>query len=433
MSGKPFLSVRQRLPEAVGSRSTDMAEQPHTDGSGAMRPIRVRYVLILGGLTALGPLSTDMYLPSLPSVSHDLGATMSLTQITLTACILGLAVGQVIAGPVSDARGRRWPLLTGIAVFALTSLLCLVAPNVAVLTALRFVQGFAGAAGIVMALAIARDLYSGVTLARGISLLMTVNFLAPIIAPVLGGQLLRFASWHGVFVTLTGVGVVFLLASAFGLRETLPAERRQRGGIAATVRAFRALLVDRRFTGYALTSSFAFAAGIVYISVSPFILESIYGLSPQIFGLVFGINAVGLAIMAQVSARLAGRVSPRTLLTWGVAAIAIAATALLLVVPSGMGLSGILPSLFVLTASLGFIAPNAAALALANVDTGTAGSASALLGVLQFSVGAVVAPLVGLGGTTTAVPMAATIAAFGIAALVTFLVLCRPAPIRADA
>ena len=433
MSGKPFSSAPQRHPEVVASRSTEVDEQLHTNGNDAVSPIRMRHVLILGGLTALGPLSTDMYLPSLPSVSHDLGATMSLTQITLTACILGLALGQVVAGPMSDARGRRWPLLTGIAVFALTSLLCLIAPNITVLTILRFVQGLAGAAGIVMALAIARDLYSGATLARGISLLMTVNFLAPIVAPVLGGQLLRFASWHGVFITLTGVGVVFLLASAFGLRETLPPDRRQRGGIAATVRAFRALLVDRRFTGYALTSSFAFAAGIVYISVSPFILEAIYGLSPQIFGLMFGINAVGLAIMAQIGARLAGRVSPRTLLAWGVAAIAIAATTLLVMALGGIGLPGILPSLFVLTASLGFIAPNAAALALANVDIGAAGSASALLGVLQFSIGAVVAPLVGVGGNATAVPMAATIAAFGIAALVTFLVFCRPAPIRADA
>jgi len=351
----------------------------------------------------------------------------------LTACILGLSLGQMIAGPISDALGRRRPLLIGIAIFALASLLCIVAPSVTVLTILRFVQGLAGASGIVIALAIARDLYSGIALARCISLLMMVNFLAPIIAPIFGGQLLRFSSWRGVFVTLALISVVFLLASAFGFGETLPADSRQSGGISATFRAFRNLLADRRFIGYALSCSFAFAAGIVYISVSPFILENIYGLSPQLFSLLFGINALGLAIMAQVSARLVGRVSPQKLLTWGVATIAIAATALLMGILSGIGLAGVLASFFVMTASLGFIAPNATALALANTNTRTAGSASALLGVLQFSIGAVAAPLVGLGGTTTAVPMAAAIAVFGLATLVTLIVFCRPAQALAEA
>ncbi len=428
MSSKQSLSTQQHHQEATVNRSAEVAEPPATDGKETANSTRVRarHVLILGGLTALGPLSTDMYLPALPSVSHDLGVTMSLTQITLTACILGLSLGQVIAGPISDARGRRRPLLIGIAVFALASLLCLVAPSMVVLTILRFAQGLAGAAGIVIALAMARDLYAGIALARCISLLMMVNFLAPIVAPVLGGQLLRFYSWRGIFVTLALISVVFLLASVFGLGETLPSDRRQSGGIAATFRAFRELLADRRFVGFALSSGFAFAAGIVYISVSPFVLETIYGLLPQVFSLLFGINALGLALMAQVSARLVGRVSPHRLLTWGVAAIAIAGTALLVVVLSGIGLLGILPSFFVLTASLGFIAPNATALALATTNTRTAGSASALLGVLQFSIGAVVAPLVGLGGTTAAVPMAAVIAAFGIATPVTFLVLSRP-------
>jgi DHA1 family bicyclomycin/chloramphenicol resistance-like MFS transporter len=393
-------------------------------------PIRALLVLVLGGLTALAPLSTDMYLPSLPTVSHDLGATVSQTQITLSACILGLSLGQVLIGPLSDALGRRRPLLVGIAAYVLASLLCIIAPSVAALTILRFVQGVAGAAGIVIALAVARDLYSGITLARSISLLMGVTFLAPIVAPVLGGQLLTFTTWRGVFVTLALVGVAFFLAAALSLGETLPAERRQGGGVAASLGAIRGLLADRRFVGYALSGGFAFAAGITYISVSPFVLQNIYGLSPQRFGLLFGVNALGLAAMSQVSGRLVGQVSPRRLLTWGVAASAVAGAALLVVVLAGVGLVGVLPSLFVLVASLGLIAPNSATLALADVDTQAAGSASAVLNVLQFSIGAVAAPLVGLGGTTSAVPMAAAIAAFGLTALAMFLVLSRPAQAR---
>lgn len=225
---------------------------------------------------------------------------------------------------------------------------------------------------------------------------------------------------------------MLLAASAFGLGETLPASSRQSGGISTTLSAFRALLTDRRFVGYALSSSFAFAASICYISSSPFILENIYGVSPQLLGIVFGINAFGLFIMGQVKGRLVGRVSSQTLLTWGVGAVAIAGTSLLVVVLSGIGLVGVLPSFFVLVASLGLIAPNATALALANINTWIAGSASALLGVLQFSIGAVAAPLIGIGGATTAVLMAAFIAAFGIAALVSFIVFCCPAQAHAQ-
>ncbi|HEU5348024.1 MAG TPA: multidrug effflux MFS transporter [Ktedonobacterales bacterium] len=396
-----------------------------TDDKRVSLRVRARHVLILGGLTALGPLSTDMYLPALPSVSHDLGATVSLAQITLTACILGLSLGQVIAGPISDARGRLRPLLTGIAVYALASLLCGIAPNVVALTVLRFVQGFAGATGIVLALAIARDLYAGLALARAISLLMAVNFIAPIAAPVLGGQILAVTSWHWVFIGQALIGVVFLTAIALTLGETLPADRRQHAGIATTWRVFGSLLADRYFAGYALCSGFAFAVGIVYISASPFILENSYGLTPQIVSLVFGINALGLTIMAQIGAKLIGKVSPQTLLRWGVMMIAVAGILLLAIALSGVGLPGILPCLFVATASLGLIAPNATALALANTNAQTAGSAAALLGVVQFSIGAFAAPLVGLGGATSAIPMAAAIALFGVATPVTLIALRR--------
>jgi MFS transporter, DHA1 family, multidrug resistance protein len=403
--------------------SNDLSARTAPANVDRATPIRALHVLVLGGLSALGPLSTDMYLPALPALSRELGATVAQTQLTLSAGILGLALGQVIAGPSSDALGRRRPLLAGLAAFALASLLCIIAPSVAILTILRFVQGVAGAAGIAIALAIVSDLYAGSAQARVFSLLMLVSGLAPIIAPVIGSQLLAFTSWRGIFVTLALIGLVLLLTVTFGLGETLPAERRQRGGLAASLRAFRDLLLDRRFIGYALASGFAFAAGIVYISISPFMLQNIYAVSPQGVGILFGINALGLVIAAQVGGKLVGRVSSQTLLAVGVAASAVGGLALLAVVLSGIGLLGILPALFVVVASLGLVAPNATTLALRN--TNTAGSAAALLGVLQLTIGAVAAPLVGLAGTATAVPMAAAIAAFGVAALLTFVFLCR--------
>ncbi len=425
MSRRYITSTQSSGQDATLAPSAAVPAQNAAASNSQSTPLRALHVLILGGLSALGPLSTDMYLPALPTMNSELAATMSQTQLTLSAGILGLALGQVIAGPSSDALGRRRPLLIGLAAYALASLLCVVAPSVAVLTVLRFVQGVAGAAGIAIALAIVSDLYAGVAQARFFAVLMQVSGLAPIIAPIIGSQLLTFTSWRGIFVVLALIGAALLIAAAFGLDETLPTNRRQSGGLPASLRTFRNLLTDRGFVGYALSSGLAFAAGIVYISVSPFILQNIYGVSTQRLGIVFGVNAIGLVIMAQVSGRLVGRVASQTLLGWGVAAIVIGGVSLLVVVLSGLGLIGVLASLFVIVASLGLIAPNATALALAN--TRTAGSASALLGVLQFSIGALAAPLVGIGGTTSAVLMAAVIAAFSIATLATFVVFCRPA------
>ena len=404
--------------------SVTPATSIQTGGEKPAVRIRARHVLILGGLGALGPLANDMYVPSLPALSHDLAATTSQAQLTLSAFILGLALGQVIAGPISDARGRRWPLLIGIAVYVLASLLCAIAPSMAILIPLRFIQGIAGAAGVALALAIVSDLYSGIAQARFFSLLMQINGLAPMLAPLLGGQLLRFTSWHGIFVTLALAAVVLLAASAFGLWETLPANQRQSGGITTTLTAFRELLLDRRFVGYALSCGFAVTACIIYISVSPFVLQNIYSISAQLLGIIFGINALGIVIVAQINARLVGRVPSQKLLSYGYAMITVASAGLLGAVLSGLGLVGILPAFFVLTSSLGFIMPNATTLAMAN--TRAAGSAAALLGVLQLAIGAVVAPLVGLGGSASALPMAASIAAFALVTLLTFLLLCRP-------
>lgn len=420
--------MRQDKVKAALEVSAVETEQVEAVNQAGASKIRVSHVLILGGLGALGPLANDMYVPSLPALGHDLAATASQTQMTLSAFILGLALGQVVAGPLSDALGRRRPLLIGVAAFVLTSLLCAVAPSVYLLIALRFLQGIAGAAGVALALAIVSDLYAGLTRARFFSLLMQINGLAPMIAPVLGGQLLRFTSWHGVFVAIALSGIAVFAGSLFGLGETLPLDQRQSGGLSSSLKDFHNLLTDRRFVGYALSCGFAFTACIIYISVSPFVLQSIYGVSPQFLGIAFGINALGIVIMAQVNGRLVGRVSSRTLLVGGYSMLLLGGVTLLVATLAGAGLVGILPAFFLLAASLGLIMPNATTLALAT--TRAAGSASGLLGVLQLAIGAIVAPLVGLAGTASALPMAAAIAAFGLATLLLFLLLCRPSRVR---
>jgi MFS transporter, DHA1 family, multidrug resistance protein len=395
------------------------------------RGARLRLLVILGASSAFGPLSIDMYLPSLPSLSRDLGAPGSQVQLTLTACLAGLALGQALAGPVSDALGRRRPLLLGLAAYSLASWLCALAPSAGALAGLRLVQGLAGAAGIVIARAMVRDRHEGVAAARYFSMLMLVSGLAPILAPLIGGQILRVTSWRGVFAVLGAYGAVLLCAAAAFLRESLPPERRRTGGLRDTATTFRRLGADSAFLGYTLACGLGFAGMFAYISGSPFVYQDIYGTSPQLYGLLFGMNAFGLLAATQLNARLVGRVPPRRLLGIGLASGAAGGVALLAAVAAGaLGLAGILPPLFVVVASLGLVLPNATALAMSRHPE-AAGSASAMLGVLQFLFGAAAAPLVGLWGTGTALPMAVVIALLSSGAVVACRALARPErPVR---
>ena len=397
---------------------------PHRDDAeGPAR--RVRLLLILGALSAFAPLSIDMYLPALPALGRGFGVSAAQVQVTLSSCLLGLALGQLVVGPLSDALGRRRPLLAGVAAYTVASLLCVLAPSVGVLVVVRFIQGLAGAAAIVIARAVVRDRYAGVAAARYFSLLILVNGLAPILAPLIGGQLLRVTSWRGVFVVLAAIGALLLLATVSGLGETLAPADRRGGGLSATLEAFRRLLADRSFVGYALSSGFSFAAMFAYIAGSPFVLQGIYGVSPQLFSVVFGCNALGLVAASQITGRLVGRVPLPHLLAGGLTAIALGGLALLAAVVSHVGLIGVLPALFVVVSSQGIVLPTATSLALSGPPR-TAGSASALLGVLQYGVGAICAPLVGLGGTANALPMAVVIAVLSVVALATALLLIRP-------
>ncbi len=393
-----------------------------TDPAGMGRCVRL--LLILGALSAFAPLSIDMYLPALPALGRGFGASASQVQLTLSGCLLGLALGQLVAGPLSDALGRRRPLLVGVAAYTVASLLCVLAPSIGALIVLRFIQGLAGAAGIVIARAVVRDRYAGVAAARYFSLLMLVNGLAPILAPIIGAQLLRITTWRGVFIVLAAIGAFLLLATATGLGETLAPADRHTGGLPATLMTFRRLLADRLFVGYARSSGLSFAAMFAYISGSPFVLQDIYGVSPQLFSVVFGGNALGIMAASQINGRLVDLVPLPRLLTVGLVMTALGGIVLLVAVASHVGLIGVLPGLFVVVSSQGIVLPNAATLALSGHPS-TAGSASALLGVLQYVIGAAAAPLVGIGGTATALPMAVVIAVLGSMALVTFLLLAR--------
>lgn len=391
--------------------------RPAAGTAGGAPDRRLWSIIILGSLTAIGPLSIDLYLPALPALAADLSTGAVQTQLTLTACVAGLAVGQAVAGPLSDTLGRRRPLLAGLAAYAAASVLCAVSPTVETLIAMRVVQGAAGAAGIVVARAIVRDLYQGVAAARFFSMLMLVTGLAPILAPVLGGQLLRLVPWPGLFAVLSGVGVALFLGALLGLGETLPPERRAEGGPRATAATFRDLATDRAFAGYALTIGLAFGAMFTYISGSPFVLQDIYGMSPQTYGVAFGVNALGIVTAAQVGGRLAGRAPLRRLLAAGLGIVTAGGAGLLLAVLTGAGLYGVLPALFLVTSGQGLILPNATALALSSSRASrAAGSGSALLGVAQFTLGGAAAPLAGIAGRGTAVPMAASIAALAVLA-----------------
>ncbi|RZU37735.1 DHA1 family bicyclomycin/chloramphenicol resistance-like MFS transporter [Streptomyces sp. BK022] len=404
-------------------------EAPRGVAGVAERPRGVLVTFMLGALTATTPLAMDMYLPSLPEVTRTLHAPAATVQLTLTACLAGMALGQLLVGPMSDRWGRRRPLLTGLAVYLVATALCAFAPTVGTLVAFRLAQGLAGAAGIVIARAVVRHLYDGVAMARFFSTLMLISGVAPIVAPLIGGQILRVTDWRGVFVVLTGIGAVLTALVWLRLPETLPPAERHRGGVKESLRTMRGLLADLPFTGYLLAGGFAFAALFAYVSASPFVVQEVYGASPQTFSLLFGLNSVGLVVAGQINGKLlVGRVRLDRVLACGLAVIVLAATALLLMATGVFGEAGLAPvaaALFVLMSAMGFTMPNTQALALLRTRH-AAGSASALLGTTSFLVGAVASPLVGIAGERTAVPMAVVQLAAALVAGVCFMGLCRP-------
>jgi DHA1 family bicyclomycin/chloramphenicol resistance-like MFS transporter len=399
------------------------AAEPATLPRPAAAP-PARLIVLLGALSTFGPLSMDMYLPGLPDLTRDLAAPAWAAQMTITTCMAGLAIGQLVAGPLSDRLGRRRPLLAGLVAYAVTSALCALAPTIWALLAVRLVQGLAGAAGIVIARAIVRDRYEGSSAARIYSLLMLVAGLAPILAPLVGGQLLHITDWRGVFLALAAVGAALLVATLVWLEESLAPDDRHGGGLAGTLGVFGTLLRDRAFVGIVLAMALSFSAMAVYIGGSSFVLEDIYGMSPQLFSLTFALNAAGIIAASQLGGRVVERVGPRALLDAGVRASALGGVGLLAAIVFNAGLAGVLPSLFVIVATVGLVLPNATALALQDYPR-AAGSASALLGLAQFGLGGAVVPLAGVAGGDTALPLGITAAVLGVASALVLPVLRR--------
>ncbi|PIC86863.1 MFS transporter [Sporosarcina sp. P20a] len=383
-------------------------------------------VVLLGSLSAFGPLSMDMYLPGLPIVAEDLNASTSLVQLSLTACLIGLGAGQLIFGPLSDIYGRRKPLVITLSVYAIASVLCAFSPNIWIFVALRFVQGMTGAAGIVIARACARDLYVGNELTKFMAMLSIVSGSAPILSPIVGGVVLNYASWHMVFLLLGIIGLLMFLSTAFFLPDTLPVEARSESGMLAVIKTFSGLLKDKWFLGIALTQGLIMSGMFAYIAGSPFVLQNIYGVTAQQFSLFFAMNGVGIITAAQVTGRLSGKIHELKFLRAGVLLSFTASILLLLTVWNEWPLAVIATALFFMVSSVGLVSPAAFSLAMQSQGK-SAGSASAFLGLLPFIGGAIVSPLVGLAGDSSAWPLSIIVLTCSTAALVIYFTVVRKA------
>jgi len=373
-----------------------------------------RMVLILGALTAFSAMSIDMYLPAFPQIARDLKVPLGTVQLSISAFLFGSAAGQLFYGPLADRYGRRRPLLWGLALYILSTIGCALVHTGEGLLFWRVVMAVGGGAGMVISRAVVRDLYDTAEAARMFSLLMLVMGAAPILAPIVGGQLLLITGWRGIFAFLGVFGLVSLAAAAVALPESLPAERRIRHNFAGMAAVYGQLLRNRRYLRYAIALGCVAGVNFSYISGAPFLFIELHGVSPQHFGLYFGANACGLIGASQLNRRLLRRFSAQRILN---AALSVNAVTALLLTAAGITGMGGFPAqvilIFICLCTTGLLYPNVTALAMAPFDK-AAGSASALLGTIQYTLGASAGALVGLFHNGTAVPMTATMAACGV-------------------
>lgn len=413
------------------------AESPTAQGeSAAFRPNRIRMILVLGALVALGPLTIDMYLPALPGIADELGVSSSVAQLTLTGTLAGLALGQLIVGPLSDSLGRRRPLIAGIVLHMLASLLCVLAPNITVLGVARGLQGVGAAAAMVVAIAVVGDLFADSAAATVMSRLMLVLGVAPVVAPSLGAAVLLHASWQWVFVTLVVLAGLLLVVAAMALPETLPPSHRRELRVRSIGATYAELLRDLRFVIMVLVAALAMSGLFAYISGASFVLQDRYGLNQQSFALVFGAGAIALIAATQFNVVLLKRFSPQRIMLWALVAASLAGVAFVGVTVAQVGgLVGFMVPVWGILAAMGLVMPNAPAVALSR-HPDAAGTAAALLGAGQFGVGAAVAPLVGVLGNdefALAVVMMAGMVIALLALLVSGVGTGRPAEGPADA
>ncbi len=382
-------------------------------------------ILLFGGLWTLGSFATDLFLPAMPAAADALGASESGVALSVTTFLIGLGLGQLIAGPVSDGRGRRPTLLAGLVVFVATALACIVAPSVELLIALRLVQGMAAAFGLAIPNAMVTDYARGREAARLFSWIVIIGGVAPLVASLAGAQMLRLLGWRGPFVALTAIGVVALVGVALWLPESLPRERRLTGGLRAALHTMAGLSRDGRFMGYTFTGAFVYMGFFAYLGGSSFVLQQQYGVSPTAYSVLFAVNALGMLAAGQANHRLLARFSPRGLLFAALVAFALAGTAVLASALTGaFGIWGLAAPFFVVVAGMGVILPDLTALAL-SLHPEVAGTASAYFGGLRLGIGALAMPLIGIGGTVTATSVGLLLAASALAALGLFVVTAR--------
>lgn len=403
-----------------------MSKRVQTDDAGgratSSKGIGGGLLVVLALLSALAPFATDLYLPAFPLMTVDLHSSATAIQLTLTAFLVGIALGQLVFGPLSDRFGRFKPLIIGAVLCVAASALAALAPTVGVLIAARFVQGLTGAAGLVIGRAIISDLSTGKAAAKAFSLMMIVGGVAPVIAPIIGSLLVSPVGWRGILWVVFGIAALMFVSVALIVRETHTKDRRAAARAhSATGGAARSGLLSRVFLGNIVAFAFAFAVMMAYISASPFVYQVMLGLTAGQYALLFGANAVGLMVMSAISAKLAAKHDVRKLLGVGIVLVLAATVALLLLVVLGAPDAWIPVPIFVAVTSLGLVLGNATALALAAVPR-RSGTGSAILGALQFGLAAAVSPLVSLGGEHTALPLAIVMVSVGVIALVAFVI-----------
>lgn len=382
-------------------------------------------IAVLALLSAIGPLAIDMYLPAFPEMSADLSTSASSIQLTLTAVLFGLATGQLVIGPLSDRIGRRTPLLVGTVACLLASVLCALAPNVGLLIVARFLQGFTGAAGVVIARAVIADRTTGSEAARLFAIMMAISSLAPVLAPLMGGGILAFADWRAVFWFLAAVNVLMFIGVLAFIPESLPPERRHDGGLRHLVSTMGSVLSNRVYLGYALAMGFTSMVLFGYISASPFVVQNIMGFSEGAYALTFALISVCIAAASAASSQLVRRYSPHRVLVAGIVCL-LTGTSLLLIMVTVGGVPA-WPTIAVLmltVGSIGLIFGNAVALGIGEVRY-AAGTGSAVIGAMQFTFGAIASPLVGLAGADAAWPMGVTLFTAAVLAAISLATLTR--------
>ncbi len=401
-------------------------------GDVLSRRQRLVYILVLGGLTALGPFTIDLYLPAFPALENELGVSAAAIQFTLTGTTLGFAFGQLVVGPWSDKVGRRLPLILATAFHVLASIGAALSEDIVWLSVFRVLQGFGAAAGGVVAVAMVRDLFGGKPLVKMLSRLSLISGLAPVLAPVIGSQLLLVTDWRGIFWVLAAYGAVVIFAVSFWIVETLPENKRHFSGHNTLAQRYKSVLTDRVFVGVAVVGAMTFTGIFAYLSSSPFLFQEVFKFSAQQYGGLFAINSLGVVLGVQVSARLMHRhnIAPQWILAGTTAAMALTASTIVVFDLLGAGLWGTLVPLWFFIAAAGLSFPPVQVLAL-NAHGHEAGTAASLLGAANFGIAGLISPIVGVLGVSSAAPMAAVMIGTSLVAIFMLWFVVRPRSVPA--